>query len=298
MADAAAAVLALLAAFWVALGIVIRQRATGDVGTGVVTALARSPWWWAGTGAAVAGYAFQALALSKGSLLLVQPLLVSSLLFALPMSARLTGQRIGMAQWGWAVLLTAALAVFVLVGQPRQGHYRPPVAAWAIVLAVFVPVVVACVAVAARGRGRRRAGPLAVAVAVLLGAIAVLTKICAHRLTEGGLHALLIVPAPYLLVALAAAAMVLQQIAFHAGALQMSVPIMLVGEPLVAVLMGIIVLGEHLAATGPAVLLLAGAVVAIVAATVALGRESGARDEQLTEDGDRSVRRRRRWIAA
>lgn len=286
--DAVAVALALLAAFCAALGIVIRQHATG----------ARSRSWWAGTAAAVAGYGCQALALSKGSLLLVQPLLVSSLLFALPMSARRGGQRTSKAQWGWAVLLTVALAAFVLVGRPRQGHYRPPVAAWTIVLVVFLPVVVACVAVAARGTGRRRAMPLAVAVAVLLGAIAVLTKICTHRLSAGGLHALLVVPAPYLLITLAGAAMALQQMAFRAGALRMSVPIMLVGEPLVAVLMGVIVLGEHLAATGPALLLLAGAVVAIVAATIALGRESAAGDEQCTRDDGRSAQHRPRRITA
>jgi hypothetical protein len=138
----------LLTAFWVALGIVIHQQATSDVGVGLVTALARSPSWWAGTAAAVAGYACQAPALSKGSLLLV-----SSLLFALPMSARLTGRRIGAAQWGWAVLLTVALAVFVLVGLPDQGHYRPPVAACTIVVAVFVAVVVSA-ALATRSSGR------------------------------------------------------------------------------------------------------------------------------------------------
>ena len=40
--------------------------------------LVRNPMWWAGTGTAVLGYAFQALALSFGSLLLVQPLLVAT----------------------------------------------------------------------------------------------------------------------------------------------------------------------------------------------------------------------------
>ena len=38
----------------------------------------------------------------------------------------------------------------------------------------------------------------------------------------------------------------LQQSAFHAGSLQTSVPTMLVLEPLIAVLLGAIVLGEHM----------------------------------------------------
>jgi threonine/homoserine efflux transporter RhtA len=65
---------------------------------------------------------------------------------------------------------------------------------------------------------------------------------------------------------------ILQQSAFHAGALQASVPIMLVGPPVVAALLGVVVLGEHLAVRGSAALALAAAVLAMVAATVALAR--------------------------
>jgi hypothetical protein len=103
--------------------------------------------------------------------------------------------------------------------------------------------------------------------------IAVVTKICTHRFAVGGLHALLTVPAPYVLVALAITVTVVQNSAFHAGALQASVPIMLIGEPVVAVLLGVIVLGEHLAVKGSAALALVAAVLAMVAATVALGRD-------------------------
>ena len=49
---------------------------------------------------------FQALALIKGSLILVQPLLVSALLFALPMSARMAGRRVTRGEWLWAGVLT------------------------------------------------------------------------------------------------------------------------------------------------------------------------------------------------
>jgi hypothetical protein len=117
---------------------------------------------------------------------------------------------------------------------------------------------------------------LAVAVAVLLGMIAVLTKICTHRYAVGGWHALMTVPAPYLLVILAVAVTIVQTSAFHAGALQASVPIMLVGEPVVAVVVGIVVLGEHLAVRGSAGMGLLVAVLAMVASTIALGRDQAA----------------------
>jgi drug/metabolite transporter (DMT)-like permease len=234
------------------------------------------PLWWAGTAAAIAGYAFQALALAHGSLLLVQPLLVSALLFALPLSAALNHQRITGTEWMWAGLLTAGLAVFVLVGQPHEGHYRPPVPAWTLAVGITACVAIVCVVLAGRCTGARRAMLLAVAVAVLLGMIAVLTKVCTHRFAVGGWQHLLSAPAIYLLIVLAVVVTVLQQRAFHAGALQASVPIMLVGEPLVAVGLGVLVLGEYLSVNGPAALVLPVAVAAMVAAAVALGRDSAA----------------------
>ncbi|MEE2854227.1 MAG: DMT family transporter [Actinomycetota bacterium] len=283
---AVAIVSALLSAFWAAVGIVVRQRATQRVPSDeamsatMATNLVRQPLWWAGTFAAGAGYAFQAAALAHGSLLLVQPLLVSSLLFALPLGAALCHQRISRAQWGWAMLLTAALAVFLLVGQPREGHGRPPIPAWTLALAITVPSVIACVIAARRATGRVRASLLGVAVAVLLGMIAVVTKVCTHRYSVGGWHELMTVPAPYVLFGLAVTVTVVQNSAFHAGALQASVPIMLVGEPVVAVLLGVVVLGEHLAVGGPTALILLIAVVAMAAATVALSRS------QAIENGD------------
>lgn len=281
---------ALLAAFFAAVGIVVRQRAiqqeaaaAADSGA-IVTSWIRQPAWWAGTLGAIGGYVFQALALAHGSLLLVQPLLVSSLLFVLPLGARFSNQHVRARDWSWALLLTAALTVFVLVGQPREGHYRPPVPAWTVALATSVPVVIVCVLAARRRAGRPRAMLLAAAVAVLLGMVAVLTKVSTHRLAVHGWHGLLTVPAPYLLVALAVTVTVLQQSAFHAGALQASVPIMLVGEPIVAVLLGVVILGEHLAVRGAGGVILALAVAAMTAATVALGRDSAPAPTQAADE--------------
>jgi drug/metabolite transporter (DMT)-like permease len=283
---------ALLAALWAAVGIVVRQRAIQDDAANredsgaIVTSWVRQPSWWAGTLAAVGGYVFQALALAHGSLLLVQPLLVSSLLFVLPLGAKFSHQHVRARDWYWALMLTAALTVFVLVGQPREGHYRPPVPAWSVALAGSVPVVIICVVAARRASGRLRAMLLATAVAVLLGMIAVLTKVSTHRLAVHGWHGLLTVPAPYLLVVLAITVTVLQQSAFHAGALQASVPIMLVGEPVVAVALGVVILGEHLVVRGAGALILTLAVAAMTAATIALGRDSGAGPTQIADSTD------------
>jgi threonine/homoserine efflux transporter RhtA len=92
---------------------------------------------------------------------------------------------------------------------------------------------------------------------------------------------LLTTPTLYVLVVIGVVATLLQQSAFHAGALQVSVPTMLVLEPVVAVLLGAVVLGEHLSVNGFEALALTIAIVAMAAATVALGRDEGAYEEEL-----------------
>jgi hypothetical protein len=84
-----ASLLALGAALFIAIGDVVQQRSAREVTDKPVgnielfTKLLRDRRWWLGTSVGVAGVALQAAALGVGSVLLVQALLVSSLLFAL-----------------------------------------------------------------------------------------------------------------------------------------------------------------------------------------------------------------------
>ncbi|PQD98233.1 hypothetical protein CYL16_23730 [Mycobacterium sp. EPG1] len=276
------------------MGIVVRQRATLDVpaedGVSAVMfqTLIRRPLWWAGTAAAIAGFVFQALALANGSLLLVQPILVSALLFALPLSARLAHRRVTRGEWAWAVLLTIALAVFVILAKASPGDYEASLTTSAIVAVVCTAAVMACVIVAARFAGWIRAVMLAVAVGVLFGVVAVLTKLVMHLLTHEGVVAVLTTPVLYLLALLGVVAMLLQQSSFHAGSLQTSVPTMLVLEPVIAVVLGAVVLGEHLNVGRWDMVAIGVATVAMAAGTVALGRGEGAYEEQLEAENRRA----------
>lgn len=278
---------ALAGAVFTAIGIVVRQRATMDVpdhqGVSAVmfSSLVRRPLWWIGTGSAVVGYGFQALALAYGSIILVAPLLVSALLFALPLSARMAGRRVCRSDWGWALLLTVALAVFVALARTRPGDYEGAEGAAMLAAACSTVVVIGCVAAAARRTDWCRALLLAIGVGVLFGVVAVLTKIVMHAVTAGDAGSLLGSPLLYMLIAAAVVATLLQQSAFHAGSLQTSVPAMLVLEPIVAVMLGQFVLGEHLIVSGPRAIVLGIAVLAMAAATIALGRDEGAYEDEL-----------------
>lgn len=278
---------ALAGAVFTAIGIVVRQRATMDVPAeqGVsglmVKTLLRRPLWWAGTGAAVVGYAFQAVALAYGSLILVAPLLVSALLFALPLSAWLAHRRVSRAAWRWATVLTLALGVFVALARTKSGDYEGSELSAVLAAAVCIALVGVCLLASRRFTDWRRAILLAIGVGTLFGVVAVLTKIEMHILTADPLVRALSSPVTYLLIAVGVGATLLQQAAFHAGSLQASVPAMLVLEPVVAVMLGQVVLGEHLAVSTHSAVALGAAMAAMVAATIALGRDEGAYEEEL-----------------
>jgi hypothetical protein len=100
-----AALLALGAAFFIAIGDVIHQRSAHEVTDEPVShvdlfmRLLRDGQWWLGSIVSAVGFGLQAAALGFGSVLLVQALLVTSLLFALPINARLMHRRVS--RWDW-----------------------------------------------------------------------------------------------------------------------------------------------------------------------------------------------------
>lgn len=89
------------------------------------------------------GYVMQAVALSLGSVLVVQPLIVTSLLFALPLSAKFSGIRITRSAWSLAIMLAISLAIFLVVGDPTEGDSNAPWSDWAVPLTITVAVAVA-----------------------------------------------------------------------------------------------------------------------------------------------------------
>jgi threonine/homoserine efflux transporter RhtA len=115
----------------------------------------------------------------------------------------------------------------------------------------------------------------------MFGMVAVLTKIVTHILTGEGALKLLSTPVTYALIVFGVGATLLQQSAFHAGSLKASVPAMLVLEPVVAVLLGQVVLGEHLVVNTSSAIVIGAAVAAMTAATIALGRDEGAYEDEL-----------------
>ncbi|OBG69113.1 DMT family transporter [Mycobacterium sp. E3339] len=276
-----AAVLAVASALMVGIGDVIQQRSAQEVtdkpvGTvALFRRLLRDRQWWTGSLVAGAGFGFQAAALGMGSVVLVQALLVTSLLFALLISARINHRRITARQAVWAVLLAAAVAVVVTVGDPQEGTPRGSLHTWTIVALVMGPALILCVVGARLFPGAVGAMLLGLMSGSLWGLFSVLTKGVVDQL-DRGIPALLRTPEVYVWAVVAIAATAWEQSAFRAGPLTASLPATTVAEPVVGSVLGVTVLGETLRTNDIGMVALVLSVVVMAAATVALTRSQAA----------------------
>lgn len=288
-----AALLALAAAFFIAIGNVIHQRSACEMAEKPLGHLAEKPvghltlflrllrdrQWWLGSAVAAAGFCLQAAALGLGSVLLVQAVLVTSLLFALPISAHQSHRRVTRWQWMWAVLLAGAVVIIVTVGNPTAGQSRGTLQAWLAVAAVLGPVLALCLMGAQIFAGPTSAVLLAVVSGALWGLFAILTKAVVGRLdvtSWTGVVELLRTPELYVWAVVAIAGTAMQQASFGAGALTASLPAMTITEPMVACVLGVVVLGETLRPGEAGWFTLVVAVVVVVAAIAALARGQAA----------------------
>lgn len=241
-----------------------RQPRREHIEATLVARLATQPLWLAGLAASIVGFALEAVALDLAPVLLVQPLVVSEMLFALPLAALAGGRRLGRREWTGAVLVAAGLATFSLLVKPTDPNFAAGPAKWAVLFAAVAAAVIATASIASRTSGLARTSAMAVASAVALGLLAVLTKACAHDFATRHLGALGTWE-PWAVAATGMIALTLAQNTFAVGPLAVSLPLIDIGEPVVASIISATVFGEQL--TGLTAGGLSGLVVAAVVAT-------------------------------
>lgn len=244
-------VLSLAAAFLFAAGSVLEHRTASGVAhedtmkPSMLMGLLKRPVWVLAIGMNLVAFGLQLLALRRGSLLFVQPLLVTGLLFAVPLSAALSHARPHATEWAGAAAVVCGLALFLVVGNPDVGRGQASPAGWATI-AVVCGVPAAVLVRAGHGtHGPRRAAYLAGGAGILYGLTAALTKASAH-LIDRGLTGVLTAWQPYALIALAITSLVVSQSAFQAGRLSTALPLLIIGEPVVAALIGVLAFHEHI----------------------------------------------------
>ena len=242
--------LALVSALLFALGSVLQQKAgldepTSGASPSLLLRMARRPVWLAGIASDAVGFAAQAAALGIGRLAVVQPVLVTSVVFALPLGVWISGQQARRRDVGAAVVVMMALIAFLAIANPSGGRSEAPLPDWLIVGIVCVAVCVPLALLGRRGPMPRRAAMLGTATGVLFALTAALTKAVADELHAGLLH----VVGTWELYALAAvgyASMTLNQLALNTGALAPTVVTSGALDPAASIIFGLTLFHETL----------------------------------------------------
>jgi drug/metabolite transporter (DMT)-like permease len=268
-------ILALCAAFLFALAATLQQKGALAMGGGGVSLgspasfvrLARQTWWLIGSVALLGGYVCQAVALDHGKLAVIQPLLVSTIVFALPLGYFLTHQVVNRAEIVAAAFVVAGLTLFTVVGDAAAGNDTAPGWQWAITIVVLGAASGALVLVGGRAAAAQKAALYGACAGLLFGLSASLWKPSGTILDADGLGEMLSSWEFWIFAAAGVLAFLVQQVSLAAGQLAPSVAMTAVVNPLVCIAVGTLLLDERLAPpTWHKLVAYAGLVVALVAA--------------------------------
>lgn len=232
------------------------------------------------------GFGLQVLALRYGPLVLVQPLLVTGVLFYLVIGAAMGHRQVDRTLALGALLAVTGLAAFLVVARPVPGRGTFSVAA-ALGLGIgLIVVVVACLALAAVVHSEIRTLPLAVATAVFYGATASLVR----SLASGSLDSSLLLRWElYAVMVIGPAGFLLNQNAFQVGTVgALALGTITVGDPLVAIGLGVAWLGESISTSPWAITVEVMALAVMVGGVFLLALRAQRLTEHLDAERERS----------
>ncbi|GEL23278.1 hypothetical protein PSU4_22320 [Pseudonocardia sulfidoxydans NBRC 16205] len=249
-------------------------RSTGAARLGAegFAALLRCPGWLLGLGLAGAGATLHALALVVAPVSVIQPVGVLAVPIAVLLAARATGTRPSAAVGAAVGLAVGGVAGFVALaaGSAVSGAADPTMLA--IAGAGVGIVVLGLAAVAARaGSPIVRCLACAAGGATAFGLVSALVRALAERVAAGAAVLDVAGLAGAIAVALLAGGWLVQQ-AFAAGPAELVVATLTVVDPVVAVGLGIALLGEGAATGLPTALAMAGCAVVAAVGVLALAR--------------------------
>ena len=271
--------LALAAAFFFALGLVLMEKAAASqpdesVGGGFIARLAREPVWLAGLGAQGVGFVLQATALGVGRLVVVQPLLVATIAFTLPVARVVTKRRIRTIEVIGAGIVAAGLVVLLVTTKTSQGTDDTTALRWLVVGGACVGICVVLFGMARLRTGPVRAGLIGTSSGILFGLAAALTKSTVDRLDDG-VVAVVWDWHLYAMIALSIAAFWLEQVALQTGALSAAVASTMAFDPLSSIPLGILLFDEKLDENALGIAVAVIALTATLTGLVLLARAKG-----------------------
>jgi hypothetical protein len=272
---------ALLTALCNALNVVTQHVASiGDPehskGWQFVRYLVSNPLWLFGWVALAGSFVFQALALHNGLMSVVQPLLVTELVFALVLRRLWIRQRIRAVTWWSAALTCAALAAFLAVAEPTGSASTPAGGEWVGATVASLAVTGLLGLLALRGSPGRRAALLGAGTAVLWALVATFIKAMTDSLTQYGFGGMFLHWPVYALIVVASLAELLDQTTLHVGPLSMSQPFLVVVDPIVSIALSVWVFDETFTESVPRLAIGSFSFALMCASVVALARTAPA----------------------
>jgi drug/metabolite transporter (DMT)-like permease len=283
-----AATLALIAALLFALAAALQQKGALNLPTlslarpASLVRLLGQTMWLLGTVALFTGYLFQAAALDRGRLSVIQPLLVTTVVFALPLGYLLTKQHVGSREVIGAFVIIFGLGLFVYFGDPAGGKENATNLQWAFTIGLLLLLSILLLVFGGSGGLSMRAAVYGTVAGILFALSSALTKPTLVFLHQG-VGTMLSHWECYALAIAGVVGFVLQQVSLGTGRLSPSVATVSVANPVVGILIGTLLFDERLSRPAWHVLIaviglcfaLAGAV-AISLAREAAKDESGA----------------------
>jgi drug/metabolite transporter (DMT)-like permease len=243
---------AVAAAICFAIANVVQQRVASRLRTeaafdsAVLLRLLRRPLWLAGLGLVILSITLQATALGLGRLVVIEPVLASSLLFALALAAWADHRRMRPIEWLAALATFAGLVVFLTVAHPSGGHTSASIGQLGAAAAVAGAIAVISGVLSVRMPPLRRALTLGVGGGIAAGATDAVTKTVAFVVgtTKLGVFA---DPRLYLLIVVGLLTYTMQQNGYRSAGLAAFLPVFSVLDPAVGSVLGIALYHEHLA---------------------------------------------------
>jgi len=273
------------AAICLGLGYVLQQRvaARSKESSGhavrLLLDLMHQRAWWAGIIVMIIGQLLGGLALGLASVAVVEPLLSASLLFAFIIAAFLSNQRVRWHEILGALLVSAALGVFLAVGDPLSSdHPKANRAVVMLAIAVVAGVVVTLVIVGIRRGLVVRSVLFATGAGLLYGLQDVSTRAAAFNLDHLGLRQVFIHAWVYVVIGAAIVGIALSQSAFKAARLDYSLPPIAAAEPIAGIALGIVLLGDTVSVSIPGLAAEAACIAAMIVGVVFIGRSKSLAD--------------------
>lgn len=198
-----------------------------------------------GIGLQILGFLAQAVALSNGPLVVVEPILTMDLVFLLIFIYFTVGVRAGLREWLAVAFICIGLSSVFVAARPRGGHLQYHPLPWIITTLAIGLLVGLCIAGVRRlqsGKQRALLGGMAASGTFALNAA--FTKLALNLLHQNGFMNMITRWPVYALMVSGLVSLYLMQNAYSAGPLAYSQPALEITEPIISVAIGIVIFGD------------------------------------------------------